>query len=90
MKTPSNHSPNAPDPLAVVQQFVRRFRPSMWSGSMVSILEGRQPLLEALKNHRDPMVAAFVTARIGDLKKEVEEWRKEETARDQQRDERFE
>jgi hypothetical protein len=81
---------HAPDPVAVVRAFVERFRPSSWSGSLASILEGRKALLEELKGHKNPDVAAFANVVANKLALEVEEERTWEAKHDRQRDERFE
>jgi hypothetical protein len=80
----------APDRIAVLKQFVRRFRPSSWSGSRAAAMETRLPLLGILEKHADPTVAQFAKTDGARLKKEVDEEQKWETRDDRANDERFE
>lgn len=80
----------APDPVAVLRTFVGRFRPSGWSGSLASILEGRKALLEELKAHKNPDVPALAAAEANCLAAEVDATRQWEAKHDRERDERFE
>jgi hypothetical protein len=42
----------APDRLAVLKQYVRRFRPRIFSGSLAAAMEAPLPSLRALEAHR--------------------------------------
>jgi hypothetical protein len=80
----------APEAVAVVRVFARRFRPLSWSGSRAAILEGRQVLLSELEASADPALAAFAKEEGVRFATEVEAERKSEAAEDRKSDERFE
>jgi hypothetical protein len=80
----------APDHVAVLQQFVRRFRPMRWSGSRAVAMATRLPLLAQLENHPDPTVADFAKADGARLRTEIVNERARETKDDKANDERFE
>jgi hypothetical protein len=80
----------APDRVAVLRQYVRRFRPMRWSGSRAVAMASRLPLLAQLENHPDPAVADFVKSDGARLRKEIENERAQETKDDKANDERFE
>jgi hypothetical protein len=80
----------APDRVAVLTEFVRRFRPMMWSGSRAAVMETRLPLLHALQTNTDPALVALATAEEASLKIEIQHDRENETRRDRYADERFE
>jgi hypothetical protein len=80
----------APDRIAVLKQFVRRFRPMSWSGSRAAAMETRLPLLRQLELHVDPAIAAFAKAEGALFKKEIDRERERETQDDKANDERFE
>jgi hypothetical protein len=80
----------SPDSIEILKQFVRRFRPTSWSGSRAVAMEAYLPLLQTLQSHVDPRVAQFARAEEGRLKKEIDEERKRETRDDKVSDERFE
>ncbi len=79
----------APDPAAVLQQFVRQFMPSGgWRGSLAAILECNATLLDQL----DEYPALFDA--VANEKERLREWidgeRAQESKSDRERDERFE
>lgn len=80
----------APDRVAVLKQYIRRFRPMRWSGSLAATMETRLPLLRALKTHIDPAVATLATTEEARLKSEIHRVREHETQEDRVTDERFE
>jgi hypothetical protein len=80
----------SPDRIAVLKQFVCRFRPRSWSGSRAAAMEARLPLLRTLEKHSDPAIAQFAKTDGARLKKEADEERKWETRDDRASDERFE
>jgi len=80
----------APDPVAVLEEFGERFHPSGWSGSLAEILAGRQPLLEVLANDADKRIANWAKAASSKLAEETERCRQWEAEHDRGRDERFE
>ena len=80
----------APDPLAVLKTFVRRFRPRSWSGSLAAIIESRLRLLDRLGELKNESLEDYATEIRPQLVDEVFERRKQEDERDSARDERFE
>ena len=80
----------APDSLAVLSEFVRRFQPWGWSGSLADILSKRLPLLEQFQDDPDPDIAGWVGKSIEEFKAKIESRRQWEADRDRERDERFE
>jgi len=80
---------HAPDKLAVLNEFVNRFRPRSWSGSRAEILERRFPLLQSLNPDNDPELAKFIARAEIDLRKLISEERRYE-AREEQDDAGFE
>jgi hypothetical protein len=80
----------APDPDAVLKEIVKRVRPSSWSGSLATKLEGRLRLLERLPiDQASGLTDALNTAKAG-----LQEWiateRKNEAAESRARSGRFE
>lgn len=80
----------APDAVAVLEEFRGRFRPTGWSGSLAEILLTRQALLQSLTNDKDPRIATWAAAAIPKLVEEAEYWRQFEARHDREHDERFE
>lgn len=80
----------APDRVAVLKQFVRRFKPSGWSGSLAVILEQRAQLLTQLEAYPDPLVVEFVATEQARLRQGIERERQSENQEDKARGERFE
>ena len=78
----------APDPAAVLQQFVRQFMPSSGWGSLVTILESNATLLDQLEEYPTLRDA------VAQEKERIQEWikreRSQETAWNREYDERFE
>jgi hypothetical protein len=83
-------SGRAPDRLAVVTQYVRRFRPRSWSGSLAAAMEAPLMPLRALEAHPDSAVAEFAKTEGVRLRQQVEAVRRRETEEDKEADERFE
>jgi hypothetical protein len=80
----------APDRVEVLRQFVRRFGPMHWSGSLATILESNAELLNQLMDHSDPAVVTFVTQEKLRFEKVIEAERRSENVAYKERDERFE
>ena len=74
----------------MLKQFVRRFRPSGWSGSLAVILEQRAQLLTQLEAYPDPLVIEFLPSEQARLRQNIEHQRESENQEDKARDERFE
>ena len=80
----------APDRVEVLRQYVRRFGPTHWSGSLATVLESNAELLNQLIGHSDPAVVAFLTQEKDRLAKMIKEERRSENTTDRKRNERFE
>jgi hypothetical protein len=80
----------APEPVKVLDAFLERFRPNGWSGSLADILATRMPLIEVLKQHPKPAVAAWANQHAPSYAAYVECQRAREAAEDRVRDQAFE
>jgi hypothetical protein len=80
----------APNPIAVMQELVRRFRPMQWSGSRSAILEANAKLLDGFDARGNQTLEAFVAEQKSSLMDEARTELEYETKRDSARDERFE
>jgi len=81
---------NAPDVIAVLSIFKRKFRPSSWSGSRADIMEKRLILFAQLKTHQNPLVVEWACNEEAIFEEEISSERKWEQERSRSRDERFE
>jgi len=80
----------APNRVAVLKEFVRRFSPLSWSGSRATIVASNAKLLDELEGDSDPAFIEFVAQEKVRLGKEIEAERRLESSADRARDERFE
>lgn len=80
----------APDPALVLNEIVHRLYPSSWSGSLTTVLEKRQQLLNALPGITTPALAAIVEAANARLQKTIDAERLSERDGDRDRNNRFE
>jgi hypothetical protein len=80
----------APNRLAVVKEYARRFRPHTYSGSLAAAMEVALAPLRRLEDDANPPVAAFARAEGTRLRQEIESSRRYETETDRRMDERFE
>jgi hypothetical protein len=80
----------APEPLAVLKAFVKRFSPKSWSGSLAAILETRLGLLDRLVELKNSALEDYATEIRPKLVRDIAQTRKWEDERDSVRDERFE
>jgi hypothetical protein len=78
----------APDPSAILTEFVAQFNPGGWSGSLAAILASNAALLDQLGAY--PQLSAAVAEEKARLQQWIDEQKRRETAMDRQRDERFE
>jgi hypothetical protein len=53
----------APEPRKALDTFLQRFRPNGWSGSLADTLAAMMPLIETLKEHPRPEIAAWANER---------------------------
>ena len=80
----------APDRAAVLDQFLTRFRPGGWSGSLAAILDSRAALLLALGEHHDRHLAEHAMRAHANVQLQITAERQWETKLHRGRDERFE
>lgn len=80
----------APDPEKVLQEFVRRFRPTSWSGSRAAIIESNSKLLDTLDVQLVERLGTSIFDAKARLAQDIERERASETREDRARDERFE
>lgn len=80
----------SPDPVAVLETFVRRFPPTSWSGSRAAIIESRFGLLDRLDELKNASLASYVKRIRAQLVDDIARTRKWENEHDSARDERFE
>jgi hypothetical protein len=80
----------APDRVAVLERFLKRFHPMSWSGSLAAILSARAELLRHLGGHPDLRLAECATRAFKNLQQAIATERQHETQHDRLRDERFE
>ncbi|WP_407123438.1 hypothetical protein [Bradyrhizobium sp. STM 3561] len=80
----------APDPTLVMNEIVQRLYPSMWSGSLATVLEKRQKLLNTLPGATTPALAAIVRAANARVQKTIDAERLIERDEDRDRNNRFE
>jgi hypothetical protein len=80
----------APEPRLVLNEIVQRLYPSMWSGSLATVLEQRKKLLNSLPGIEEPDLAATVAEVNARLQKTIEAERQREKEEDRARNNRFE
>lgn len=80
----------APEPVKVLDTFLERFRPNGWSGSLADILASRMPLIDTLKQHSNPAIAAWANQHAPTYAAYIETQRDCEAAEDRVRDQAFE
>jgi hypothetical protein len=80
----------ASDPVPVLNTFLQRFRPNGCSGSLADTLATRMPLIEALKHHPKPEVAAWAEEHAPTFSAYIDHQRVQEAAEDRARDQTFE
>lgn len=80
----------APDPLTVLETFVKRFSPRSWSGSRAAIIESRLVLLDRFGELQNASLGDYVMQIRPQLVDDIARQRKWENERDSARDERFE
>lgn len=80
----------APEPHRVLTEIVNRLRPSAWSGSLASKLEGRLKLLESLPGAGNPSLEVPLKAARNSLRAHIDAERRREQEEDRDRNNRFE
>jgi hypothetical protein len=81
---------NAPDAIAVLNEFKRSFRPMSWSGSRADMMEKRLTLITSLKSHKNFVVSEWACNEERSFKEEIQLEREREEEYYRSRDERFE
>jgi hypothetical protein len=80
----------APDPRLVLNEIVHRLRPSSWSGSLATKLEGRLKLLNTLPGGDVAALAAVATEAKAKLQAQIDAQRRSEQDEDRAKSNRFE
>jgi hypothetical protein len=80
----------APDKVAVVHQFVRRFHPRTYSGSLADILEARLPLFDQLVSTDNEAVRSSIATAKTEMKKWIDAERTRENNEEKSRNSSFE
>jgi hypothetical protein len=80
----------SPDKAAVISQFVRRFHPMSWSGSLADIMQARLPLLDHLLIAGDEAIASEIAAAKTKLQKSIDAERARENKEEKSRYSSFE
>jgi hypothetical protein len=81
---------HAPDPGIILAVFVKRFRPTSWSGSRATLLEANSRLLDSLEAEISANLMPTLADARAQLSREVARERERETAEDRDRNETFE
>jgi hypothetical protein len=81
---------NAPDAVAVLNEFKGKFRPMSWSGSRADIMQRRLSLISSLKSHKNPIVSEWARNEERVFKEEIISERQWEEKDNRSRNERFE
>jgi hypothetical protein len=76
--------------MQVLQIFEDRFAPRIWSGSRAAILEANAAALDSLPAQFSDDLMRYVGQLKTQLLERAARWRRDETERDWDRDERFE
>lgn len=79
-----------PEPVTVLDTFVQRFRPSGWSGSLADTLATRMPLIEALRQHPNEVIAAWADKHAPAFAAFIDRQRAQEATEDKARHQAFE
>jgi hypothetical protein len=80
----------APEPVRVLDVFLKRFSPTSWGGSRADIMESRMPLIEEFAKHPNPQVARWAQDITSKFKADIARERQFEAASSRTRDETFE
>jgi hypothetical protein len=80
----------SPNPQQVLSVFIKRFRPTSWSGSRAALMESNSQLLDEVGSLVPPHLESFIAEARRTLADDAAQEREWETRRDQERDERFE
>jgi hypothetical protein len=80
----------APDPRLVLNEIVHRLRPTSWSGSLATKLEGRLKLLNSMPGGGIPILAASMAEAKRNLQASIDAERQSEREEDRTQSNRFE
>lgn len=80
----------APDSRKVLDALLQRFRPNSWGGSLADTLAAMTPLIETLKEHPKPEIAAWANERAPAFAADIERERAQEAVENSARDQTFE
>jgi len=80
----------APNKIEVLTHYIDNFRPMTWSGSMSAAWEANAGLLDQFENHPDVELAAFVRLRRDELRRLLDDLKRQELESEKRENERFE
>lgn len=80
----------APNKMEVLGHYIARFAPRSWSGSMSATWEANARLLDHFENHPDIDLAAFARLRRDELRRSLDDLKRQELDSEKRENERFE
>ncbi len=80
----------APNKIEVLGHYIARFAPRSWSGSMSATWEANARLLDHFENHSDIDLAAFARLRRDELRRSLDDLKRQELDSEKRENERFE
>jgi hypothetical protein len=81
---------SAPDPLSVMEIYIKRLRPMSWRGSRSAMLQNNANLLDQFDVRGNAALAALIEAGKVELRREADEHLEFTTTLDREHDQRFE
>ena len=80
----------APNKIEVLKHYIDHFAPMSWSGSRSAAWEANARLLDHFENHSDIDLAAFARLRRDELKRSIDDLKRQELESEKRENERFE
>jgi hypothetical protein len=80
----------APDKIEVLKHYISHFEPMSWSGSRSATWEANARLLDHFENHSDINLAAFARLRRDDMRRSIDDLKRQELDSEKRENERFE
>jgi hypothetical protein len=80
----------APNKIEVLKHYIDHFAPMSWSGSRSATWEANARLLDHFENHSDIDLAAFARLRRDELRRLLDDLKRQELDSEKRENERFE
>ena len=80
----------APNKIEVLEHYIAKFAPRSWSGSRSATWEANARLLDHFENHSDINLAAFARLRRDDMRRSIDDLKRQELDSEKRENERFE